>query len=299
MDDPRSQQEEGGEGGEGGTEALRLALAREKLGARAEALRLSSEVEAEGGTGSDAAASAPESAALKPGTLLSLRGARARGCLQPGEVGQLEYRIPREYKPLRVICESGSTALYRMGDVKSAPAGSAFKLPPRITAGSLVVSALSQSTTCFPGVGQVAKVLIDDGTDTPFKLDCPNGARMWTQARMVRLAPEGAVFEGVERLQVGALVVPSSASATVGACLSSIDAVGKLIKDDGTNVMPYKVMCPTGRTWWHNLNEVKPAPEGAVFKEDEGGGLGGLGALFILIVLCCCCCNAQNKEKRG
>ena len=134
----------------------------------------------------------------------------------------------------------------------------------------LVVSTGISATTCIEQpvhpLYRFARVLQDDRSDVPYKLECPNGLQVWSKASFVKPAPEGAVFTRIPRPQLGDLVVRAAGSSR-DACLATPTTVGKVIVDDRSS-MPFKVQCPKAgvSTYWYRAEQVQLAPAGATFE---------------------------------
>ena len=258
-----------------------------------------------------------ETEPFQAGQLVVLRGARARGCLQPSAVGRLEYVLPREFKPLRVLCATGATSLFQHDDLRRAPDDATFTVPTptKIEVGMLVVSTGISATTCIEQpvhpLYRFARVLQDDRSDVPYKLECPNGLQVWSKASFVKPAPEGAVFTRIPRPQLGDLVVRAAGSSR-DACLATPTTVGKVIVDDRSS-MPFKVQCPKAgvSTYWYRAEQVQLAPAGAAYEAPSASSVlpdnlfaegpnPDAGGMFItcilgLLILCCCCCCCSSS----
>ena len=157
--------------------------------------------------------------------------------------------------------------------VVGAHAGSALGV------GSLVVRSGSEGSLCMDNINDVGRVKIDDHSSMPYNVECPTGRTWWFYKPGVAPAPAGAVFgraagggAAVSGIGVGSLVVRSGSAGSL--CMADSNDVGR-VKIDDKSSMPYKVECPTGRTWWFHAEEVALAPAGAVY--GKGGRAGGGG----------------------
>ena len=130
------------------------------------------------------------------GDLVQLTGQHTLGCLSPDAVGRVEAILPREFRPVKVLCETGVVVYYRKKDLEPAPADAKF-IPPAVMfrVGALVISAVG-SNTCFldGGPEDVGKVLKVDRSDHPYHIDCPAGRVISGAVHQIKQAPPGAKF---------------------------------------------------------------------------------------------------------
>jgi hypothetical protein len=136
----------------------------------------------------------------------------------------------------------------------------------------LVLSASDSSTRSY--VGQTGRLLEDDKTGRPFKVEFGDGNEWW--------------FKEGELQKVGSKSVPQPSTVAgsrprVGQSVRVVDGAyrkgqtGTLIEDDGSPNMPFKVRFSDSLILWLNLLDVEPVGPsgGGALTALEGGSLAG------------------------